>query len=224
MVFAEFRRRFDVLAPHLTKKHGRNYIVVDEKRVRAPCQSLLWSRVPCTSKCLALMSFPSLQAVEELLESLDLEKSSYHMGLSRVRCPTPPGAGVGRAVRHGTVGQQKGSTVRSHPRHSWCLGNKTPQWDRISGCGEERHIPSSGRVARRGRRDAGTHRCPAPLAQVFFRAGSLARLEEQRDTQTSRNIALFQAACRGFLARQHFKKRKVRPSDSPLPALLHNFA
>ena len=38
MVFAEFRRRFDVLAPHLTKKHGRNYIVVDEKRVRAPCQ------------------------------------------------------------------------------------------------------------------------------------------------------------------------------------------
>ncbi|XP_054946079.1 unconventional myosin-XVIIIa isoform X2 [Physeter macrocephalus] len=33
MVFSEFRRRFDVLAPHLTKKHGRNYIVVDEKRV-----------------------------------------------------------------------------------------------------------------------------------------------------------------------------------------------
>ncbi|NXQ62702.1 MY18A protein, partial [Anthoscopus minutus] len=99
MVFAEFRRRFDVLAPHLTKKHGRNYIVVDEKR-----------------------------AVEELLESLDLEKSSYHMGLSR----------------------------------------------------------------------------------VFFRAGSLARLEEQRDTQTSRNITLFQAVCRGFLARQHFKKRKIQ--------------
>lgn len=40
MVFSEFRRRFDVLAPHLTKKHGRNYIVVDERRVglgpRAP--------------------------------------------------------------------------------------------------------------------------------------------------------------------------------------------
>lgn len=34
MVFSEFRRRFDVLAPHLTKKHGRNYIVTDEKRVR----------------------------------------------------------------------------------------------------------------------------------------------------------------------------------------------
>ncbi|OWK14670.1 hypothetical protein Celaphus_00000782 [Cervus elaphus hippelaphus] len=35
MVFSEFRRRFDVLAPHLTKKHGRNYIVVDERRNRS---------------------------------------------------------------------------------------------------------------------------------------------------------------------------------------------
>ncbi|XP_066219737.1 unconventional myosin-XVIIIa isoform X17 [Saccopteryx leptura] len=99
MVFSEFRRRFDVLAPHLTKKHGRNYIVVDERR-----------------------------AVEELLESLDLEKSSCCMGLSR----------------------------------------------------------------------------------VFFRAGTLARLEEQRDEKTSRNLTLFQAACRGYLARQHFKKKKIQ--------------
>ncbi|XP_062869694.1 unconventional myosin-XVIIIa-like isoform X1 [Trichomycterus rosablanca] len=99
MVFSEFRRRFDVLAPHLSKKLGRNYIVKDEKR-----------------------------AVEELLESLDLEKSSYHMGLSR----------------------------------------------------------------------------------VFFRAGTLAKLEEQRDEQTKRNITLFQAACRGYLSRQAFKKRKVQ--------------
>ncbi|XP_041851013.1 unconventional myosin-XVIIIa-like isoform X6 [Melanotaenia boesemani] len=99
MVFSEFRRRFDVLAPHLTKKHGRNYIVSDEKR-----------------------------AVEELLESLELEKSSYHMGLSR----------------------------------------------------------------------------------VFFRAGTLSKLEEQRDVQTRRNISLFQAACRGYLARQAFKKRKIQ--------------
>lgn len=45
--------------------------------------------------------------------------------------------------------------------------------------------------------------------QVFFRAGTLARLEEQRDEQTSRNLTLFQAACRGYLARQHFKKKKV---------------
>ncbi|XP_054460465.1 unconventional myosin-XVIIIa-like isoform X6 [Anoplopoma fimbria] len=99
MVFSEFRRRFDVLAPHLTKKHGRHYIVTDEKR-----------------------------AVEELLESLEMEKSSYHMGLSR----------------------------------------------------------------------------------VFFRAGTLSRLEEQRDVQTRRNISLFQAACRGYLSRQAFKKRKIQ--------------
>ncbi|KAJ7990677.1 hypothetical protein DPEC_G00302880 [Dallia pectoralis] len=99
MVFSEFRRRFDVLSPHLTKKHGHPYLVTDEKR-----------------------------AVEELLESLDLEKSSYHMGLSR----------------------------------------------------------------------------------VFFRAGTLAKLEEQRDVQTRRNITLFQAACRGYLARQAFKKRKIQ--------------
>ncbi|XP_027136625.1 unconventional myosin-XVIIIa isoform X6 [Larimichthys crocea] len=99
MVFSEFRRRFDVLTPHLTKKHGRHYIVTDEKR-----------------------------AVEELLESLELENSSYHMGLSR----------------------------------------------------------------------------------VFFRAGTLSRLEEQRDVQTRRNISLFQAACRGYLARLAFKKRKIQ--------------
>ncbi|XP_064159312.1 unconventional myosin-XVIIIa isoform X2 [Anguilla rostrata] len=99
LVFSEFRRRFDVLAPHLTKKHGRDYVVTDEKR-----------------------------AVEELLESLDLEKSNYHMGLSR----------------------------------------------------------------------------------VFFRAGILARLEEQRDEQTRCDITHFQAACRGYLARQSFKKRKIQ--------------
>nr|XP_054586613.1 unconventional myosin-XVIIIa isoform X6 [Nothobranchius furzeri] len=99
MVFSEFRRRFDVLAPHLTKKHGRNYIVKDERR-----------------------------AVEELLESLDLEKNSHHMGLSR----------------------------------------------------------------------------------LFFRAGTLAKLEEQRDEQTKRNLTLFQASCRGYLARQAFKKRKIQ--------------
>ncbi|XP_043975350.1 unconventional myosin-XVIIIa isoform X11 [Gambusia affinis] len=99
MVFSEFRRRFDVLAPHLTKRHGRNDIVPDEKR-----------------------------AVQELLESLELEKSSYHLGLSK----------------------------------------------------------------------------------VFFRAGTLSMLEEQRDVQTRRNISLFQAACRGYLARQAFKKRKIQ--------------
>uniref|UniRef100_G1QSN8 Myosin XVIIIA n=1 Tax=Nomascus leucogenys TaxID=61853 RepID=G1QSN8_NOMLE len=101
MVFSEFRRRFDVLAPHLTKKHGRNYIVVDERRVAS---------------------------VTSVIVSLD--------------CALPPA----------------------------CAG----------------------------------------LSSVFFRAGTLARLEEQRDEQTSRNLTLFQAACRGYLARQHFKKRKIQ--------------
>lgn len=41
MVFSEFRRRFDVLAPHLSKKHGRNYIVVDERRVGLGPRALL---------------------------------------------------------------------------------------------------------------------------------------------------------------------------------------
>ncbi|XP_032094388.1 unconventional myosin-XVIIIa-like, partial [Thamnophis elegans] len=51
---------------------------------------------------------------------------------------------------------------------------------------------------------------PPPAPQVFFRAGTLAKLEEERDTQLCRSITLFQAACRGFLARQHFKKRKIQ--------------
>lgn len=42
MVFSEFCRRFDVLAPHLTKNLGRNYIVKDEKRV-----SLFFSVCAC---------------------------------------------------------------------------------------------------------------------------------------------------------------------------------
>lgn len=53
------------------------------------------------------------------------------------------------------------------------------------------------------------HLIAAVFLQVFFRAGVLAKLEEHRDIQTRRNITLFQAACRGYLARQAFKKRKV---------------
>lgn len=47
------------------------------------------------------------------------------------------------------------------------------------------------------------------MFKLFFRAGTLAKLEEQRDEKTRRNFTLFQAACRGHLARQAFKKRKV---------------
>lgn len=47
--------------------------------------------------------------------------------------------------------------------------------------------------------------CP----QVFLKAGVVSRLERQREKLVSRNIVLFQAACRGFLSRQEYKKLKV---------------
>lgn len=45
--------------------------------------------------------------------------------------------------------------------------------------------------------------------QVFLKAGVVSRLERQREKLVSRNIILFQAACRGFLSRQDYKKLKV---------------
>ncbi|XP_075918590.1 unconventional myosin-XVIIIa-like isoform X2 [Petromyzon marinus] len=55
MSFSEFRRGFEVLAPQLCKKHGRQYIATDDRR-----------------------------AAEELLEALDLERSTYAVGVSQV--------------------------------------------------------------------------------------------------------------------------------------------
>lgn len=46
-------------------------------------------------------------------------------------------------------------------------------------------------------------------SQVFLKAGVVSRLEKQREKLVAQSIALFQAACRGFLARQEFKKLKV---------------
>lgn len=47
-------------------------------------------------------------------------------------------------------------------------------------------------------------------SQVFLKAGVVSRLERQREKLVSRNIILFQAACRGFLSRQECKKLKIR--------------
>ncbi|XP_028621359.1 unconventional myosin-XVIIIb [Grammomys surdaster] len=47
-------------------------------------------------------------------------------------------------------------------------------------------------------------------SQVFLKAGVVTRLERQREKLVSRNIVLFQAACRGFLSRQEYKKLKIR--------------
>ncbi|XP_078680544.1 unconventional myosin-XVIIIa-like isoform X5 [Branchiostoma floridae x Branchiostoma belcheri] len=48
------------------------------------------------------------------------------------------------------------------------------------------------------------------LSQVFFRAGALAQLEDQRDEKTTDTISKFQAHCRGYIARQNLKKIKVQ--------------
>lgn len=44
-------------------------------------------------------------------------------------------------------------------------------------------------------------------SKIFFRAGVLAHLEEERDFKISDLIVNFQAFCRGFLARRNYQKR-----------------
>ncbi|KAB0397680.1 hypothetical protein E2I00_010647 [Balaenoptera physalus] len=44
---------------------------------------------------------------------------------------------------------------------------------------------------------------------VFLKAGVISRLEKQREKLVSHSIILFQAACKGFLFRQEFKKLKA---------------
>uniref|UniRef100_A0A8C6XLM2 Myosin XVIIIB n=1 Tax=Naja naja TaxID=35670 RepID=A0A8C6XLM2_NAJNA len=46
--------------------------------------------------------------------------------------------------------------------------------------------------------------------QVFLKAGVLPRLEKQREKLVSQSLAPLQAACRGFLSRQRFKKWKIQ--------------
>ena len=45
--------------------------------------------------------------------------------------------------------------------------------------------------------------------QIFFRAGTLAQLEDARDEKTTDTIIELQAFCRGFLARRNYKKLQV---------------
>nr|DBA22886.1 TPA: hypothetical protein GDO54_013877 [Pyxicephalus adspersus] len=47
-------------------------------------------------------------------------------------------------------------------------------------------------------------------SQVFMKAGVLSRLEKQREKMISQNMILFQAACRGFLCRQKFRKLRIQ--------------
>ncbi|XP_068509677.1 unconventional myosin-XVIIIb isoform X1 [Anas acuta] len=99
MLLTQFRRRFQVLAPAVMKKHTSAYEVPDESK-----------------------------AIEELFQALDLEKKSVAIGRS----------------------------------------------------------------------------------QVFLKAGVMPRLEKQRDKLIAQKIILLQAACKGFLSRQQFKRLKVQ--------------
>lgn len=55
--------------------------------------------------------------------------------------------------------------------------------------------------------------------QVFLKAGVVSRLERQREKLASHRILLFQAACKGFLSRQEFRKLKVwQPARLVSPA------
>ena len=45
-------------------------------------------------------------------------------------------------------------------------------------------------------------------SKIFFRGGVIASLEEERDYRLTATIVQFQAACRGFLARKNFARKK----------------
>ncbi|XP_054700668.1 unconventional myosin-XVIIIb [Grus americana] len=99
LLLTQFRRRFQVLAPDVMKKHTSAYEVPDESK-----------------------------AIEELFQALDLEKKSVAVGRS----------------------------------------------------------------------------------QVFLKPGVISRLEKQRDKLIAQKMILLQAACKGFLSRQKFKRLKIQ--------------
>ncbi|KFO95843.1 Unconventional myosin-XVIIIb, partial [Calypte anna] len=47
-------------------------------------------------------------------------------------------------------------------------------------------------------------------SQVFLKPGVMSRLEKQRDKLITQQLILLQAACRGFLSRQKFKRLKIQ--------------
>lgn len=44
---------------------------------------------------------------------------------------------------------------------------------------------------------------------MFLKPGVISRLEKQRDKLIAQKMTLLQAACKGFLSRQKFKRLKV---------------
>ncbi|KAM4827382.1 LOW QUALITY PROTEIN: unconventional myosin-XVIIIb [Thomomys bottae] len=57
--------------------------------------------------------------------------------------------------------------------------------------------------------DLEAHAVALGHSQVFLKAGVVSKLEKQREKMAAGCIVLFQAVCRGFLARQEFKKLKI---------------
>lgn len=49
-----------------------------------------------------------------------------------------------------------------------------------------------------------------PCCQVFLKSGVISRLEKQRDKLIAQKMILLQAACKGFLSRQKFKRLKIQ--------------
>ena len=45
--------------------------------------------------------------------------------------------------------------------------------------------------------------------QIFFRAGTLAQLEDSRDEKLGGTVVDFQALCRGYLGRKNIKQKQV---------------
>lgn len=57
------------------------------------------------------------------------------------------------------------------------------------------------------------------LVQVFLKAGVLPRLEKQRERLISQSLTFLQAACKGFLSRQKYRRVKVSLPHSHPPTL-----
>uniref|UniRef100_A0A8C3TBY7 Myosin XVIIIB n=1 Tax=Chelydra serpentina TaxID=8475 RepID=A0A8C3TBY7_CHESE len=67
----------------------------------------------------------------------------------------------------------------------------------------------SGQMLVRGHISGG-ERFPSIAPQVFLKPGVVSRLEKQREKLISQNMILLQAACKGFLFRQKFKRLKIQ--------------
>lgn len=145
-----------------------------------------------------------------LSQSFPLASFSFHLFLKLDFLPYSSPSKTSPFLQPGPPPSASLGPLLASSLHSWTLG--------FSGSSQAKaHTPGpAGFLGQAALAQSLANTWPAS-PQVFFRAGTLARLEEQRDEQTSRNLTMFQAACRGYLARQHFKKKKVLLQGHPHP-------